>query len=407
MNQAKAKKESLTLLFFKEIKVLIDYEYANFKMGYDDNFILLSLINKENKYYESKFSLKEIQHIRNESFNNIISISFFLYSLICFEEYILRYKENKTEVLLEINGIIPKQLILKLKTNEEDKIVINNKDKLKLIDDFNIKYSCKIKVNESVLELKNRKINNQGFKELCNLNLNLIILNLDCNKITDLTPIKNNENFKCLNKLSLSQNNLIDIKPLYHSYLNNLEDLNLSHNKINDISVLEGMKMNKLIRIYLNDNNISDIKSFEKINCEQLLKLNLSTNNICKITPLEKASFGKLIELDLSKNNITDISSFEKMELGSLEVLDLSFNEINEIFIQKKISFPKLNKLILNNNNIKEIKIDGRLQLGKLYKIDLMQNDIEKIIINKDQQLNRLQIINLTKNKIEDILFLI
>ena len=57
MSQADEKKESLTLLLFKEIKVLIDDEFANIKMGCDDNFILLSLINKENMYYESIFSL--------------------------------------------------------------------------------------------------------------------------------------------------------------------------------------------------------------------------------------------------------------------------------------------------------------------------------------------------------------
>ena len=208
MSQADEKKESLTLLLFKEIKVLIDREFANIKMGCDDNFILLSLINKENMYYESIFSLKELQLTNNELINKIEIVYSWLYSKLAFDNYNLRYNKNKTEVIFENNELITKQLILKLKTNEEDKVMINNKDKLKLIEDFNIKYSCDINPFERFVELKNRKINNQGFKDFCNFNLKLYILNLDYNKITDLTPIKNNKNFKCLNRLSLFQNNL-------------------------------------------------------------------------------------------------------------------------------------------------------------------------------------------------------
>ena len=105
MNQARGKKEGLALLLFKEIKVLINNEYAIFKIGCDDNFVLLSLINKENKYYESKFSLKEFQHVRNEPINKIEIAYLFLCSIIAFEEFNLKYNENKTESIFEINGL--------------------------------------------------------------------------------------------------------------------------------------------------------------------------------------------------------------------------------------------------------------------------------------------------------------
>ena len=62
MNKVGEKKEGLTLLSFKEIKVFINQEFAILNIGYDNimnaNFVLLSLINKENKYYESLFSLR-------------------------------------------------------------------------------------------------------------------------------------------------------------------------------------------------------------------------------------------------------------------------------------------------------------------------------------------------------------
>ena len=58
MNKVCEKKEGLTLLSFKEIKVFINQEFAILNIGYDNNFVLLSLINKENKYYESLFSLR-------------------------------------------------------------------------------------------------------------------------------------------------------------------------------------------------------------------------------------------------------------------------------------------------------------------------------------------------------------
>ena len=55
-------------------------------------------------------------------------------------------------------------MFLNLKANDEDIFVINNKDTFKLIEDFNIKYSCNISdCNGHFLELSDRNINNQGF----------------------------------------------------------------------------------------------------------------------------------------------------------------------------------------------------------------------------------------------------
>lgn len=272
MNKAKEKKKLLTLFSLKEINVLINREFANFTIGFNNNILYINLVNKENKCYESTFSLEQIRNSISMPINEMQNAFIWLYSRINLNQYYLRYNENRTEVIFEYNDfngyaniLEPKKLILILKTNEENIFEIKNKEILKLIEDFNIKYSCDINASDGLfLQLTNKNMNNQGFKELCDFNLKIHTLLLDNNKISDLTPMKNNDNFKSLQKLSLFENNINDIKPLSNSFLDNLKELRLSHNKINDISALEGAKMNKIEILFLDNNNISDIKSFEK-----------------------------------------------------------------------------------------------------------------------------------------------
>ena len=391
MNPINGKEEDFTLISLKEKNVLINQEYANFKIGYGISFIYLSLINKEKKLYESIYNLTKLDHLISGMAYGITSAFYFLYRKIIINQFNLRYNKERTEVSCEFvdfnpitNSLEKTNFILNLKLNERDIFIFNNKDLIDLIEDFNDKYFCNLSAIDGLsVEITNRNISNEGFKKLCELNLKYHALILDGNNISDLTLLQNSDNIKFLEKLSLSKNQVNNINALFNLTFENLKELKLSKNKIQDISALDGVKMDRIEKLLLDNNGISDIKSFEKMELENLTVLNLSKNNIIKITPLENVALNNLKKLNLSNNNITDLSSFEIIELNSLEILNLSFNDTTEIYIKKKVFFPKLKHLLLNNNNIKEITIDGRLQLCNLYKINLMKNVIEKINIKK------------------------
>jgi len=83
----------------------------------------------------------------------------------------------------------------------------------------------------------------------------------------------------CLEKLNLSQNDLIDIRPL--SKLATLTELNLSENSVADVSAL--VSLTRLETLDLSGNNISSLASLAEIapHLSQLKSLNLFGNPIC------------------------------------------------------------------------------------------------------------------------------
>ena len=385
-SQTKNSNTRIDLLALKENRVEINQKIAFLYIGIvGTESIFLRLINNEQLFYEGIFSKIEIQ--RNINADDIKTIYDWILSIIVFNNFILKYNEDKSQIFFIYNNFIRNAgiqeritLKLNLKKNENDKIIINNSDNLELLKDFNYQYKTNITLYDPIINLQNRSINNQGFKNLCQLELNITVLSLENNNISDLSPLGNNS-FKTLQKLILSYNNINNIKSLYNLTFENLIELKFDHNKINDITALEGTKMKKIERLFLNCNNISDIEVFQKVNFENLTHLILSKNYIKNISSsFENNDFVKLIELNLSHNIIVDISILEKVELNSLEDLNLSHNEIDKILVKKKFSFPKLKHLHMNNNNIKAISILGRILLPKL---KLFNNIIEKIDIDK------------------------
>ena len=410
--KSNSKRNGLNLVSFKESIVLLNDNTAILNIGIIENeSLFIRLINQEQSYYEAILPKLELQQTY-VNMNQDIKIMYEWIISQMYSQYSLKYNEDKTKLLfyhnffnINNNSQERKLITLNLKNND-NKIVINNIDKLELLKDFNNKYKTTIAINDPVIILSGRFINNEGFKNLCQIGLNASIISLDNNKISDLSPIKDNS-FKNLQKLYLGLNNINNIKFLYNLNFENLIELKLSQNKIDDISSLEGVKMNKIEKLFFNDNNISEIGVFQKVNFENLTFLNLSKNNIKNISSsFENNNFEKLVELDLSNNNIEDISILEKVELNSLENLNLSFNDINKITVKKKFSFPKLKNLNINNNNIQIISIIGRVLLPKLNKINLSNNIIENIDIDKIQKLNKLQELNLSQNEIKNISFL-
>ena len=107
--------------------------------------------------------------------------------------------------------------------------------------------------------------------------LNLTVLDLHDNRISDLSPLKNLVN---LMDLDLDDNQISDISSL--NTLTNLTVLDLDGNKISNISTLS--RMLNLTELDLHDNRILDISPLK--NLVNLTVLDLSENYISDFSPI-------------------------------------------------------------------------------------------------------------------------
>ena len=208
----------------------------------DIESIFMRITDKNESNYEALFSFLEIPQ----------SIYYWFLNKKNYNQFLFKYNEDKTKLYFYFNVINKntriverRALILNLKSNKDDLLIINNEKKIKLLNKFNNQYSSFIRTDETTILLPNKRLNNQGLKDLSELGLNPINLYLDNNRISDLSPLML-ISFKNLKKLYLSSNNINDINCFVNLKFENLLELNLSSNKINDISALENAKMSKL-----------------------------------------------------------------------------------------------------------------------------------------------------------------
>ena len=164
-------------------------------------------------------------------------------------------------------------------------------------------------------------------------------------------------------------------------WLPKLESLDLSNNKISDISFLKNQYDWKSLRFLdLSNNKINSIGNSTFNNITTLKKLNLSKNNINEISNWDFNWLSNLKELDLSENyisyithnfstltNITwlylqwqkgstlNIESYAFNWLNNLEILSLQDNQIQELKWCTFCWLPNVKNLNLQNNKISNI----------------------------------------------------
>ena len=194
----------------------------------------------------------------------------------------------------------------------------------------------------------------------------LITLNLNNNKLSDISILNGQENLINLKELDLSYNNLINIESLAKCKLLNLINLNLSHNNIEDISCLENnLYFNSLEKLDLSFNKI---KKVNKIDIKTLNLLNLLDNKISEGI----LDFNCFIEkLVLTKNNTKIYFKYYKennVNNSETPFIDLLFllEENNKNQELQNISFKNIKILeingfddleLLTNESLKELKI--------------------------------------------------
>ena len=165
-------------------------------------------------------------------------------------------------------------------------------------------------VNLTDLDLDDNKISDiSPLKDL----INLAVLDLHNNEITDVSPLKDMVN---LTDLDLDDNEISDISPLKD--MTNLTVLDLDGNQISNVSVLSAML--NLTELDLHDNQISDISALK--NLVNLTILDLSENHISDFSPIA-GLIENLAEYNNSNQTEPPIRAADVNRDGVVNVTDL------------------------------------------------------------------------------------
>ena len=225
--------------------------------------------------------------------------------------------------------------------------------------------------------------------------------------------IKRNTN---LLKLTLSGNNITNIKFLSWANLNLLKHLDLSRNKLGNINIkyLNDLNCRSLKRLYIHQNMFNDYILLnvvsDKFNLEifyvgfNRLEQNIDKLKACNFPNLKEFGINYIFGKYTTKNKeIKD--SFEKLKefkIPNLENLYAQNNDINSLSLFDKMQLQKLKELYLNKNELKEIDINTVTKFPNLERISFNFNSISKINnINKIKDLKNLKKFSIENNRLD------
>ncbi|CRH03828.1 leucine-rich repeat protein [Plasmodium relictum] len=367
--------------------------------------------------------------------------------------------EMNSDKDLEILNKKKNDFINLLNNSNEEKIICNyenEKDKIALyLNNLNIRKinlnSLKNYHNLKELYLRNNNISNlKSFFYFCEYDFdNLIVLDLSCNNIVDLTPLY--MKFKNLIHLNISFNYLYDYNQIvkfsvnhkkieYLSILNNsiyiksefysnihflfpkiktFNDTDIINENYFDINnylfttlheetfydeyllnniILNTNKKYVNIKDILNKNSSEIYKDINLKNYHTYIKIINLSNLYMPLNFLDFSGFENLKILNLSNNGIENLNDLKLPK--ELKVLNVKNNKLSSIEFLSE--FLEIEKIVLDNNELKNIN-----KINLLKKLKILRCSHNKITnLPLFQNLNLMEI-NIHNNLIKDITHLI
>ncbi|MCJ8269263.1 MAG: M6 family metalloprotease domain-containing protein, partial [Psychrosphaera sp.] len=218
----------------------------------------------------------------------------------------------------------------------------------------------------------------------------LAVISLECPGL-NIASLAGIEQFLNLKVLNLKDNQMTDFSPL--TLLVKIDTLSLENTNLSDVSALRNMVNMK--NLALKGNSISDIYPLE--NLVNITSLDLRINSIKNIAPLR--NMVAMIELRLSKNPLNSLLALSSLSL--LKDLTVSGGEFpSSDFLSIAPGLTSLEHVILRDNNITSIA--GLELLTKLRYLKLRGNKIVNLgPLLKDEKLEDIIQIELTDNVVD------
>ena len=364
-------------------------EITNFCFDCQQNFCDNEKTSKHSGH--NKISLFTITNLANRYREVILRKNKILADIIRFNKLILDTYDKFQNNFFHIQSVINVAKSLEEECSRDtrelecmiNRLEKSHKEQKKAIENLK-KYRIKLTGNEIKVHLRDRELENEGFKLISNIQFKqLQELNVSKNNISNIECL-NNMNLPHLKYIDMSENIISDIKPI--AELNSpLKEICLQNNKISDLTPFCDSNFKDLERLRLENNNLNEsMESFKKVvskyrkqiiyipytveqfNSKYDTSISLE-NPVMKLSHTKKGDEllrdlyliikhdNKITELLLDDNLIKDASLISRMPLKKLKLLDLSLNEITNIQFLTEMKLPKLNTIYLNANKINNI----------------------------------------------------
>ena len=266
------------------------------------------------------------------------------------------------------------------------------------------KYNLGFEGNEVKLSLRNRNLDEVGLKMLSQIQfIGLKEIDISKNGIKTIEIFKD-MNLPHLEYLNISENNIVDIKPLKEINSKKIKEICLQGNEnIEDFAPLVDSDFPALERLRL------EKTQFNKNNeiCKKLL-LKYKDKVFYEVKTLEQLKQKyKNDDYDGEEDKNDNYDREEGRKKDNKIVLDLNGfdagdNILKELYLCINPDIP-IKILNLQNNNIKDASLLSRIPLNKLEILDLSLNKITNIKFLTEMKCNRLKIIYLNDNLLTDI----
>jgi Leucine-rich repeat (LRR) protein len=123
-----------------------------------------------------------------------------------------------------------------------------------ILEKFNEKFETELKIDEKVIYLNWKNINNDALEDLCKIEFNNVKEFQSAGTLIEDISYFKNAKFPQLQELYLTDNNIIDISALEHVNFEHLKIIYLNKNKIKDINVFGKVKFIELNKLFLDNN---------------------------------------------------------------------------------------------------------------------------------------------------------
>ncbi|XP_041980164.1 toll-like receptor Tollo [Aricia agestis] len=276
-----------------------------------------------------------------------------------------------------------------------------------------------------------------GLRELRNLTIRTH--NTDWSTMSlEITPTAFSRDVQNLERLDLSENNMLIFPEGAFCSLRNLAYLNMTGNRMRDIShfqfstahrhptekcgdnllvldlsrniidtippgLLSGLK--RLQKLYLQDNGLNSVADRALEGLISLTTIRFSDNHLTSLPPELFSDTKELKEIYLNNNSITVLAPGLFSDLFQLLVLDLSNNELTSDWINTS-TFTGLKRLVyldFSHNRVSKMEIALFRDLHNLQILKMQDNFIEHIPENVFSSLSNLHTLILSNNRLTNI----
>jgi len=265
------------------------------------------------------------------------------------------------------NSFLSTEINKETNDNKKDMIIsLLSKLEAKVMNFFNVKLKLNLTGNEIKLDLNNKNIGNIELNLLSCVDFkNLEEINLSHNNISDIEPLKDFNSPK-LKKLDLSFNKINNISPFKEisKKKNKIEFINISSNSIENVEILKTNIFPLVKEINLDNNNIigKDIEEIKEI----IIKNNNHNNSNSKnLNDKKKYDIETLLLNFMDSKNIKDTSIRKifmdfiiKIFIMNLDNnMNMFMNNNMNMFLNNNMNMPMnnnmnmfMNNMIMNNN---------------------------------------------------------